>query len=73
MSLTVTLALIALFAALTLFAGWRGSRPVDVHRGPRMMPWRFLMLLSAVAIIFLAVHLLNLAGVATGPEMVGRR
>ncbi|WP_122466499.1 MULTISPECIES: hypothetical protein [Brevundimonas] len=73
MSLTATLIALALVACLGLFSAWRGARPLDVHRGPRMMPWRFLMLLSVVAAIFLLVHLLNLAGATTGPEVMARR
>ncbi len=73
MSLEWTLALTVAFAGLAGLSAWRGARPIDIHRGPRMAPWRFLMLVSVVAVLFLVVHLLNLAGVPTGPEMVGRR
>ncbi|ESQ77190.1 hypothetical protein [Asticcacaulis sp. AC402] len=32
----------------TVLAGWLGARPPDLRRpGPRMVPWRFVMLLSA--------------------------
>ncbi len=43
-----------------LFCGWRGARPVDLSRGPRMLPWRFMAALGLVAVIFLLVHLLAL-------------
>lgn len=49
-----------------LFAGWRGARAPNPHKGPRMMPWRFLMLLSAAGALMMLVHLLNLLGVTTG-------
>lgn len=44
---------------LTVLTGWRGSRPPDLRRpGPRMVPWRFLMLLSgAFSFIMLSVLL----------------
>lgn len=51
---------------LTVLCGWRGARPPDLHRGPRLAPWRFLMLLSAAGAMLLLVHLVNLMGVRTG-------
>ena len=67
MSLPLTLALIAAALALAVFAGWRGSRPWDLRRGVRMIPWRFIMLLSGVAILILAIHLGTLLGVPQRP------
>ena len=67
MSLTLTLALLAAALALTVFAGWRGSRPWDLRRGVRMIPWRFIMLLSGAAILMLAIHLGTLMGVPQRP------
>lgn len=66
MSLQVTLALAAAFLALTIFAGWRGARPPDFAKGPRLAPWRFIMLLSAAATLLMIVHLANLFGMKTG-------
>jgi hypothetical protein len=66
MSLTLTLLLAAAFVATALFAGWRGARPPDPMRGPRLVPWRFLMTLSACGALVLVVHLVNLLGVHTG-------
>ena len=62
MSLTVTLALLVAAPALAVFAGWRGSRPWDLRRGVRMIPWRIIMLLSATAVFILAIHLAALMG-----------
>lgn len=66
MSLPATIALLAATLCLTLFCGWRGARPPDLHRGPRLAPWRFLMLLSAAGAMLVLVHLVNLMGVKTG-------
>jgi hypothetical protein len=66
MDLPLTLALAAAFAALTVFCGWRGARPLDIVKGPRLAPWRMLMLLSATGCILMLVHLVNLAGMQTG-------
>ncbi len=67
MSVIPTVALLAAALALAVFAGWRGSRPWDLARGVRMIPWRFIMLLSGVAILILAVHLGTLMGVPQRP------
>ena len=39
------------FAVLAAFAGWRGARLPNPHRGPRLIPWRWIMLLAATAAI----------------------
>lgn len=31
-----------------------------------MVPWQFLMMLTAVVVLLMAVHLLNLVGLETG-------
>ena len=66
MSPPVTLALLTLFAALAAFCRWRGARPLDISKGPRMVPWAALMLICIVACVLMVVHLLNLYGVVTG-------
>jgi hypothetical protein len=53
-------------AAAAVLCGWLGARPPDPLRGPRLVPYRLLMLLAAAAALLLGVHLLNLAGVSTG-------
>lgn len=66
MTLPVTLALICALAALALFCGWRGARPPDLLRGPRMIPWRLLMVSASAGVLIFVVHLVNLLGVTTG-------
>ncbi len=66
MTLQVTLALAAAFLALAVFAGWRGARPPDFAKGPRLAPWRFIMLLAAAGALLMIVHLANLLGMSTG-------
>ena len=58
MDAVLTLILLVASMAVVVFAGWRGSRPTDITRGPRMMPWRFIMLLAAALVFFLLIHLL---------------
>jgi hypothetical protein len=47
--------------ALTLLFGWLGARPPDPLRGPRLVPWRFLMLLAFLGLVTALVHLASLA------------
>lgn len=65
--MSATLAITAAFTGLAAFAGWRGARPPDLVKGPRMMPWRLIMLTSASVVILLLVHLASLTGVYTPP------
>ena len=46
--------------------GWIGARKPDPMRGPRLAPYRFLMLLFAAVVLMMLVHLANLAGLHTG-------
>lgn len=60
-----------LWAALSLtatgvFCGWRGARPPNPIRGPRLIPWRALMVVCATGALVFTVHLVNLLGVTTG-------
>jgi hypothetical protein len=66
MDLDLTLALTIGLAVLAIFSGWRGSRPPNLMKGPRMMPWRFIMLAAIAGALMMLVHLLNLVGVTTG-------
>jgi hypothetical protein len=63
---TATLILAVAALALTALFGWAGARPPNVRKGPRIVPYRFLMLITAAVAILLIVHLINLAGVRTG-------
>ncbi len=62
LDLPITGGLIVLTVALAAFFGYMGARPVDLSKGPRMVPWRLLMLLCAAIAIILLVHVLTVAG-----------
>ena len=62
MSMTLTLSLLAVSLAIAVFAGWRGARPVNLAAGPRMAPWRFIMLLCAAFAFLLFIHVGTLMG-----------
>ncbi len=66
MDLTTTLIAAAIALGACVFFGWRGARPPDLTRGPRLIPHRGLMLLSSAVLLILVVHLVNLAGFKTG-------
>ena len=59
MDLPVSAALGIASLAFALFCGWRGAQPPDPIKGVRMVPWRALMLLSAVAVIVFIVRVAN--------------
>lgn len=60
MTVPVTAALAVLFMAITLLCGWRGARAARPHAEPRLIPWRFLMLVAFTGMVALLVHLVNL-------------
>ncbi|HEY8617197.1 hypothetical protein [Phenylobacterium sp.] len=66
MTLTVTFAAAAAFLGVAVFAGWRGAQPPNPLKGPRLMPWRPIMVAAAVGLILMLVHAVNLLGVQTG-------
>ena len=51
-------------------SGWRGARAPDLVRGPRLTPWRLIMLLAAAAVMLGLVHAVNLMGVETGQRQL---
>jgi hypothetical protein len=65
MSLPVTLVLLLASVGFTVFCGWMGARPRDYAK-PRLVPWQFLMLLSAALVLIMIVGLLNELGITTG-------
>jgi hypothetical protein len=62
MSMTLTLSLLAGALIVAVFAGWRGARASNFLK-PRMVPWRFIMLLAGALVFLLAIHLGTLLGV----------
>ncbi len=60
--------LLVLFAAALTSAlfGWLGARKPDPSRGPRLAPYRFLMLAFAAVVVMMAAHLVSLTGLNPG-------
>jgi hypothetical protein len=69
MDFRTSLALGAGFLAIALFAGWRGARPPNPHKGPRMVPWRFVMALAAAGALITLFQAAQVAGLGPpGPR-----
>jgi hypothetical protein len=66
MTVPVTAALAGLCLALAVLFGWRGARAARPHAEPRLVPWRFLMLLAFTGMVAFLVHLVNLVRDPTG-------
>lgn len=68
MDLLLTISAAVVFLTLALVCGWMGARPINVLKGPRMIPWRPLMMVCVVGLMLMLVHLANLLGVQTGNQ-----
>jgi hypothetical protein len=68
MDLQTTLAVLAVSAAVAAFCGWRGARQWTVLEGPRLIPWRFMMLLAFACAVIMAKQALTLLGVTPAPR-----
>lgn len=68
MDLPLTLSASVTLLVLAAVFGWLGARPIDVLKGPRMVPWRPLMMICVVGLMLMIVHLVNLLGVQTGNQ-----
>ncbi len=66
--LAATMAVVLAAAGFSVFSGWRGAQPPDLARGPRLVPWRPLMMAAGLLTLLALVHLLNLLGVETGRQ-----
>ena len=68
MDLQLTLIILAISVVVAVVSGWRGALPPNIKKGPRMMPWRFLMLLCASLVMLLLIHLIALMGGGSVPR-----
>ena len=60
MTVSVTAVLAGVCLVLAVLFGWRGARTARPHADPRLVPWRFLMLLAFTGMVAMLVHLVNL-------------
>jgi hypothetical protein len=68
LDLIPTVILFGVASALAIFCGYMGQRPMDLKRGPRMVPWRFLMLMMVLGALLMGIHLRSLFGLAPPSE-----
>jgi uncharacterized membrane protein YsdA (DUF1294 family) len=66
MPLIPTLIATAFALALTVLFGWLGARPARLFARPRLVPWRFLMLLAFTMVIATLVHAVALLRATNG-------
>jgi hypothetical protein len=66
MDLQSTILALVAAVAITVFCGWRGARRWTVVEGPRLIPWRFIMLVAFACSLYLVKQALTLAHI--GPE-----
>lgn len=62
----LTLSFAGAFATIAALSGWAGAQPPNPAKGPRLIPYRFLMVTCALATILCLVHAANLLGMHTG-------
>lgn len=65
LTLPLTVILLIVSALVTAFFGWMGARPYNPTKGPRMVPWRFMMMMTFVVCLLMIVHLLTVTGLKT--------
>lgn len=49
-------------ACVAGFAGWRGAKPPNPLKGPRLIPWRAIMVFTAAAAILCLVSAERMVG-----------
>jgi hypothetical protein len=60
------LALSVGLAGAAAVCGWRGARPWAPSRGPRLAPWRLLMLTLGLGALVALAHAAGLVGLGPG-------
>jgi hypothetical protein len=66
MDARILLPAVGVLAGLAVLAGWRGARPPDPTRGPRLVPWRLIMLFCAALAVILLLEAARQAGWGPG-------
>ena len=63
MDIATTLSGLIACVGMAVFSGWRGAQAPNPAKGPRLIPWRFLMVLTATVAVLFAAHALTLTGI----------
>lgn len=62
----VTLLFIAVFGALTAFAGWKSGQPRKDSLRARWVSWPVVTIFAGAVLVFAVIHAMNLSGIHTG-------
>lgn len=62
MELYLTIAAMVGFIILAVLCGRMGARPTNPVKGPRLIPWRFLMVIAGAVAWLVGRHAMSLAG-----------
>lgn len=68
----ITIAVIVVLAALTVYAGWKSGRPRKDSVRPQWISWPFVTVLAGALLAFAVIHAMNLMGIHTGQNTTGR-
>jgi uncharacterized membrane protein YsdA (DUF1294 family) len=60
MGMGVTAGLAAVFLIVAIISGWRGARAARPLSAPRLVPWRFVMLVCLTILLALLAHMVGL-------------
>lgn len=66
MEMAFTIAVLLVFAAATVFAGWKAGRPRKDSLNAQWISWPLVTVLAGAAAFFALVHVVNLMGFHTG-------
>ncbi|MEQ1609319.1 MAG: hypothetical protein ABL956_10200 [Hyphomonadaceae bacterium] len=65
----MTIAILLVCLAATVFAGWKSGRPRKDSLNVQWISWPMLTVLAGAALAFALVHLVNLMGFHTGANL----
>jgi hypothetical protein len=68
----ITLVIIGVALAGTLFSAWKSGRPVKDSVRTRWVSWPLLIVVCATVLVFAVIHAMNLMGMHTGQNTTGR-
>lgn len=66
MEMAFTIAVLLVFVAATVFAGWKAGRPRKDSLNAQWISWPLVTVLAGTAAFFALVHVVNLLGFHTG-------
>ncbi len=66
MEMAFTIAVLLVFVAATVFAGWKSGRPRKDSLNAQWISWPLVTVLMGTAAFFALVHVINLMGFHTG-------